>query len=1246
MRQTFITAFFILFTTLSFSQTLRTTSLNLNVGGVIHDVEYIQPLNVFAVVGKFDSIGGFARKNLAFIRASNFTVVNTGTNFNPITSVSGNDNEFRAVEFLTIGAKEVLMIGGAFDDVNGQVKSCLLAMTRSVGAPLTQFFSPTLFDYDLQLGSPVPLSNCENNPPFVFGCRRGVTDMKVKGDTLLIVGAFLQITLSSNSVDEDSFIALKADPTAANISHFTHINSTNFCAEGFSIVGACTATHNYASALLTIGNDILIGSENLPYLSRLNNSFIQNLGIKLQDNTGGPSSKGYIQRIESLDNINDSMGLILAYNDIGTANDFQTTYIFKTNTPVPISTSAVYSTVAPPNNFIAPIEFQDTRGNESYNGDVFVYKYSPANPNTLKRFSINASTGFLTTNQVGSTININTASSTQLDFTDNLLEENGYLFISEKTMTSASGSARKGLAVYCLEPEHPKPFIITTPSVCAGDDATYSFYGVKNCDGYMYNFTGANVQYTFDNGLNWFAATPNFIVNSSTTSLITLKIRFLNSATSGTLTITPFSTCNFGTDYLFANSLTQAISVHPKPDLNLVSMLTQFDCNNETINLVAQSAFTYLNYVWTYNSADQFVNNDSLTIGSTGFSAATYDEGWYYVQATETDFGCSRKDSLLISEDFSLPSIHLDSLNSNPEVWNCATTSASLSANIPNCSVYWTTILDTSVHFTNPHTVFSSSPNNFTLFAKSNLNGCKAQQNYGFTVDVSTLVSAYLPQYSPLANVIHFDTLNCFQDSISVLCAIFPLDPNAAFGTIEWLLNGNDSLLITLSDALLAVGDLRTFKYVTTNLNNFCKDTSEFVVYFDFLQPFVGTTIGGTTLNCSRDTVELIHQQTGGQVTEGWLDSLNLQTGLPNITADTISSFYYEVTSNLNGCKNRDTVSVIRTYELLLSGVNDTLVCPNIPLTLSVSPVNNTETITYLWSTGSTINSTNAIGGFDTISVQATTPSGCIGTDSIFISITDPISATIDAFAGCRALGSLQVSNASGGAGGYSYAIESSAFSASPLFDSLALGNYTISILDILGCVYDFPTELNSSAQGPSLEFLVSTYSGKGDTLVFVNTTTFAGYDSVSWSFPAGVTVLYSSDSVAFVQFADTGWYSVTLTGFLDSCSYSFTKIFHVNDSTPIYESVGQQLGILQVDVFPNPSTGTFQVDVLFAIKQDYSIFVVNNLSQPVPTMQATGKAINPSESFSFPASAVSGTYRLIITSTYDTRSIQIVFAP
>jgi hypothetical protein len=436
-----------------------------------------------------------------------------------------------------------------------------------------------------------------------------------------------------------------------------------------------------------------------------------------------------------------------------------------------------------------------------------------------------------------------------------------------------------------------------------------------------------------------------------------------------------------------------------------------------------------------------------------------------------------------------------------------------------------------------------------------------------------------------------------------------------------------------------------TYQFVTENSQNGCRDTNDVTIYFDLASPFVATYSGPTAINCSVDTVSLVHLQTGGQVSESWLDTFGNPTGSNLILANGIGTFIYQVTDTINGCQSFDTVQVSQTSEMYLTGTADTLVCLGDLATVSVSPVNVAETVTYNWSTGSVSPFTLATGGTDTlISVIATSASGCIGYDTIRVSIPPPVQLTTATFMSCGAAsGSIQVTSVSGGTGSYQFAIDSSAFSTNLLFDSLNEGTYAIYVRDALGCVYGFSETLDATASAPEMNFLVTTYSGIGDTLAIINNTIYQGFDSTAWIFPPSVNAIYVSDSLAFVQPTDTGWVNITLIGYEDSCSYEFKKPIYCGEVAPQYVSSYNSVKIQSVIAYPNPTTSDFTVDIVFGTEQEYLILVTGDLGQPVQGMDAAGSGTTVSHVFSFPAGTAPGTYHIHVLGLYDARQFSII---
>ena len=101
----------------SSAQILKNVNLDLNSGGVVHDVAFDSFRNVYVVVGEFTSVQGQSRNNIAFIDASNFTV----TAENLITGINGAIRSieiYRQPQTFPLGANYFIYLGGEFTEVN------------------------------------------------------------------------------------------------------------------------------------------------------------------------------------------------------------------------------------------------------------------------------------------------------------------------------------------------------------------------------------------------------------------------------------------------------------------------------------------------------------------------------------------------------------------------------------------------------------------------------------------------------------------------------------------------------------------------------------------------------------------------------------------------------------------------------------------------------------------------------------------------------------------------------------------------------------------------------------------------------------------------------------------------------------------------------------------------------------------------------------------------------------------------
>jgi hypothetical protein len=560
--------------------------------------------------------------------------------------------------------------------------------------------------------------------------------------------------------------------------------------------------------------------------------------------------------------------------------------------------------------------------------------------------------------------------------------------------------------------------------------------------------------------------------------------------------------------------------------------------------------------------------------------------------------------------------------------------------NIPNAVIHWSfnSNIDSAI-YSSPLTLYSRDVTSIYAFVTYNSNGCTAQKNFGIQVENQTsdaLVNGLV--YNPIPLI--FDTLNCLTPTISIACA-------ANNGTANWMINNQavgDTLHLSIADTVGMDPNFRTKTYViqTIHNNSGCDKEFNVTVLFDFAPPFI-SSLPDQTVTCSQNTIVLEHQTTGSNVSEGWLDTGNNQTGSNTLTTDTSGVYYYQVQDLLNGCINIDTVAVVQSNELILDLLSDTLVCDGQAVDLSVTVVNNNEPTTFQWSDGNNTATITAIGGTDSVlTVIVQNQSGCIGYDTVVVNIPAPIVAEIKALSLCKG-GSLQVLNVSGGTGNYQYALEQGAWQNNTFFDSLYFGTYAISVMDDLGCVFDFTQTIDGSEEHPDMNFLVSTYNKEGDTLAIVNISNYTGFDSIVWVLPSNAVVHSSNDSLLIVSIVEGNWYDVTLRGYIDTCDYEFTKSVYFGEHKPDYSVDYDSKGIQNLNIFPNPTTGQFTIAFDLGVSQHYSIVVTNLWGQPISSMNVSGTGTHAEHQMTFPAGLPTENYRIHIVSDFDAKQFSII---
>ena len=183
-------------------QVLDTATLNLNAGGYINDVIYDQGHDCFIVVGKFTSIGGYSRLNLAFIDRQTMDV-KTETYLNPILAMDG---EIRCVELaktFTLGVFTYhLFIGGNFSYINtGGGNISRLGIAKLVASQTS--IPPSHSNFTVNAWN----AEIDMTPLLTGISAEGVDDILVTNDTVIFSGSFMAVNSITSPAYRDGIAA-------------------------------------------------------------------------------------------------------------------------------------------------------------------------------------------------------------------------------------------------------------------------------------------------------------------------------------------------------------------------------------------------------------------------------------------------------------------------------------------------------------------------------------------------------------------------------------------------------------------------------------------------------------------------------------------------------------------------------------------------------------------------------------------------------------------------------------------------------------------------------------------------------------------------------------------------------------------------------------------------------------------------------------------------------------------------------
>jgi len=353
-------------------------------------------------------------------------------------------------------------------------------------------------------------------------------------------------------------------------------------------------------------------------------------------------------------------------------------------------------------------------------------------------------------------------------------------------------------------------------------------------------------------------------------------------------------------------------------------------------------------------------------------------------------------------------------------------------------------------------------------------------------------------------------------------------------------------------------------------------------------------------------------------------------------TATGLTSGTYTVTvSDANGCTSAASVTLVAPAPIVVSGVVVNLNCNNIntgKITLTVS--GGDSPYTFQWDNGTTAkNRTGLAAGTYTVTVTDT--KGC--TVSASYTVTQPtlmVLTTSKTNVLCNGgnTGTATV-NASGGTPGYTYSWNTVPVQTTATATGLTAGNKTVIVKDANNCSKSVTVTINQ----PSAMSVSSTQ---------VNVTTNGGSNGSATANPAGGVAPYTySWNTVPVKTTKTatgltaGTYTVTVT---DANGCTKTKSVTITQPGARLSSEREDMNIIKVNLFPNPSSGLFYLEFESLEEIPYSISLFNLLGKKVYDKKFGASLGKNKESFDF-TSLPKGIYILTMETKNHKQVIRLV---
>ena len=155
--------------------------------------------------------------------------------------------------------------------------------------------------------------------------------------------------------------------------------------------------------------------------------------------------------------------------------------------------------------------------------------------------------------------------------------------------------------------------------------------------------------------------------------------------------------------------------------------------------------------------------------------------------------------------------------------------------------------------------------------------------------------------------------------------------------------------------------------------------------------------------------------------------------------------------------------------------------------------------------------------------------------------------------------------------------------STSPQVTLTEAGIYTASIITEQGCIGTDTIEIFTSEDGINAQFLVTSQAFAGEQIIIINTSDPIPEDG-DWFLPQQAKIVETTEDTIVLIFDNPGVYEITLRSYQGNCYLDYTKSIVVQEARILPEIDDTDAPMItEYTLYPNPSSGVFNVDITLA---------------------------------------------------------------